>query len=124
MARRRATAIREAPQQSMGRRGGNVTQTAILSVATLILGAFIQYFFTRYLEQQRQRREIRTRAYIDYMNSVSDHSNLRYGRETKEWQAIQARTADAKCRICRNLQEHIRIATQARERTNRLLQFG
>lgn len=75
-------------------------QTAVLSIIGIILGAFFQYFFTRYLEQQRQRREIRTRAYIDYMSSVSDQANLHYARQTKEWRAIQARTADAKCRIC------------------------
>ena len=73
---------------------------AIASLVGIVLGAFIQFYFSKYLEQQRHRREIRTKAYTDYLNCVSDHANQRYDRQSSEGRALGARTADAKCRIC------------------------
>lgn len=45
--------------------------TAILSIIGVLVGASLQYLFTRYLETQRQRRELRTQAYLDYIKSAS-----------------------------------------------------
>lgn len=73
---------------------------AIASLVGIILGASIQFYFSKYLEQQRHRREIRTKAYTDYLNCVSDHANQRFDRQSNEGRALGARTADAKCRIC------------------------
>lgn len=75
-------------------------QTAILSALGVIVGAILQYIFTRYLEQLRHRREFRTKAYIDYLSHVSDQANLGYDRQSNEAMALRARAADAKCRIC------------------------
>lgn len=73
---------------------------AIASLVGIILGASIQFYFSKYLEQQRYRREIRTKAYTDYLNCVSDHANQRFDRQSNEGRSLGARTADAKCRIC------------------------
>lgn len=73
---------------------------AIASLVGIILGASIQFYFSKYLEQQRYRREIRTKVYTDYLNCVSDHANQRFDRQSNEGRSLGARTADAKCRIC------------------------
>ena len=73
---------------------------AIASLVGIVLGAFIQFYFSKYLEQQRYRREIRTKAYTDYMNCICDHANQCYERQSSEGRALGSRTADAKCRVC------------------------
>ncbi|WP_124823476.1 hypothetical protein [Burkholderia stagnalis] len=73
---------------------------AIFSFIGVIVGAFLQYYFTRHLEGQRHHRELRTAAYTDYLKCVSEHANLRVHRQTQEGRELGQRTADAKCRIC------------------------
>ena len=51
--------------------------TAILPFLGVMIGAALQYFFTRHLDSQKHRRELRTKAYTDYLKCVSDHANLR-----------------------------------------------
>lgn len=72
----------------------------ILPVIGIVLGAFFQFYFSKYLEQQRHRREIRTKAYTDYLNCVSELANQRPDQKSPEGKALSTRTADAKCRIC------------------------
>jgi hypothetical protein len=43
--------------------------TAILPVVGVLVGASLQYFFSRYLEVQRYQRDLRTQAYLDYIKS-------------------------------------------------------
>jgi hypothetical protein len=50
--------------------------TAILSLFGVLLGASLQYVFTRYLDNQRHHRELRTQSYMDYLNSVSGLAHL------------------------------------------------
>jgi hypothetical protein len=73
---------------------------AILSLIGLITGALLQFLFTRHLESKRHQRELRTKAYTDYLNCVSEHANSGVQRQSVEGRALSARTADAKCRIC------------------------
>lgn len=73
---------------------------AVTSLIGIILGAFIQFYFSKYLEQQRHRRELRTKAYTDYLDCVSNYANQRYDRQSDEGQTLAAKTAYAKCRIC------------------------
>lgn len=74
--------------------------TALLPFLGVIIGAALQYFFTRHLDSRRHHRELRTKAYTDYLKCVSDHANLRPQRQSQEGRELSARTADAKCRIC------------------------
>ncbi|MBZ5680303.1 MAG: hypothetical protein LAO24_09380 [Acidobacteriia bacterium] len=71
--------------------------TAILSIFGVIIGASLQYVFTRYLENQRHRRELRTQAYLDYLNSVNGlaHPNEPQGSQQRD---LFAKAADAKQR--------------------------
>ena len=72
---------------------------ALVSVVGVIVGAVLQYLFTRHLENQRHHRERRAQAYADYLKAVCDQAQL--GDQLyPEAHEIYARAADAKCRIC------------------------
>jgi hypothetical protein len=73
---------------------------AIFSIIGLVIGATLQYFFTRHLDNQKHRRETRTTAYTDYLKCVSEQANLGKQRQSHEGRELGAKTADAKCRIC------------------------
>jgi hypothetical protein len=74
--------------------------TALLSFCGVIFGATLQYFFTRHLDNQRHHRELRTKAYTDYLKCVCEFANLDDPRKSPERRELQIKTADAKCRIC------------------------
>lgn len=74
--------------------------TAVLSFLGVVIGATLQYLFTRHLDNQRHHRELRTKAYTDYLRCVSEHASLRPQRQSQEGRELSARTADSKCRIC------------------------
>jgi|HubBroStandDraft_6_1064221.scaffolds.fasta_scaffold04953_7 hypothetical protein len=57
--------------------------TSILPVVGVLVGASLQYFFTRYLEAQRYQRDLRTGAYIDYVKAVSGLATLTIRRDRK-----------------------------------------
>ncbi len=73
--------------------------TTVLSFFGVVIGASLQYIFTRYLETQRHRRELRTQAYLDYFQSVSEqvHRDEFQGSQDRD---PLGRVADAKARIC------------------------
>jgi hypothetical protein len=73
---------------------------AILSFVGVLIGAVLQFFFSRHLDHQRHQREIRTTAYTDYLKCVSEQANLARQRSSPEGRELGAKTADAKCRIC------------------------
>jgi hypothetical protein len=73
---------------------------AIFSFFGIIVGATLQYFFTRHLDRQKHHRELRTMAYSDYLKCVSEQANLGKQRQSQEGREIASKTADAKCRIC------------------------
>ena len=72
---------------------------AIFSFFGIIVGAALQYFFSRHLDSLRAHREARTKAYTDYLRCVSEHANPDQMRSS-DGHELGARTADAKCRIC------------------------
>lgn len=73
---------------------------AFFSFLGIVTGAALQYIFTRHLDSQKHHRELRSRAYLDYLRCVSEHAQLRSQPPTEEGKQLGARTADAKCRIC------------------------
>ncbi|MGG2041916.1 hypothetical protein [Burkholderia gladioli] len=73
---------------------------AIFSFIGVVVGALLQYCFTRHLDRQKHHRELRTLAYTDYLKCVSEHANLRKSRDSPDGRDLGFRTADAKCRIC------------------------
>lgn len=74
--------------------------TALLSLVGLIVGASLQYFFTRHIENQRHVRELRSQAYRDFLKSVCEYANYRPKKDSKEGIELAERTAHAKSRIC------------------------
>ena len=60
--------------------------TAVLPVVGVLVGASLQYFFTRYLEAQRYQRDLRTQAYLDYIRSISGlaHLNDPHGSQERD----------------------------------------
>jgi len=73
--------------------------TSILPVVGVLVGASLQYFFTRYLEAQRYQRDLRTGAYLDYVKAVSGLAHLDDPQGSQE-RDLLAIAADAKARIC------------------------
>ena len=71
-----------------------------LPLVGVVVGASLQYFFTRYLEDVRHRRNLRTESYMDYIKCVCEHANLRAHLKAPEMAELLSRTANAKARIC------------------------
>jgi hypothetical protein len=74
--------------------------TALLSFFGVVIGASLQYIFTRYLETQRYRREQRTQACLDFLKSASEQFRLNYPEGSPEYDLLTAKTLDARQRIC------------------------
>lgn len=70
---------------------------ALFSFLGIVVGASLQYLFSRYLEERKHHRLLQTQAYADYLRGVSEAAHLSLA--VKEEQAF-ARIADAKTRIC------------------------
>ena len=73
--------------------------SAILSIVGLVLGAVLQFLFTRYLDNKKHHRDVRSKAYADYLLCVSKQANMGHQRQSTEGRLLGAETADAKCRI-------------------------
>jgi hypothetical protein len=73
--------------------------TAIFSLIGLIVGAVLQFLFSRYLDNKKHQRDLRAKAYADYLQCVSENANLGHQKNSTEWRQLCAKTADAKCRI-------------------------
>lgn len=72
----------------------------LLSFFGIIIGATLQYFFTRHIENQRHLRELRSTSYMDYLKCVCEQAQFRFEENSKELKELFSRTADAKSRIC------------------------
>jgi len=72
---------------------------AIFSLFGIVIGASLQHFFSRHLDSLRAHRDLRTKAYTDYLHCVSEHANPDQ-MASSDYHELEARTADAKCRIC------------------------
>ena len=67
---------------------------AIFSFFGIIIGAALQYFFSRHLDSIRAHRDARTKAYTDYLFCVSEHANPNQ-MKSSDGHKLGARTADA-----------------------------
>jgi len=73
--------------------------TAAFSLIGLVVGAVLQFLFTRHLDNKKHQRDLRSKAYADYLQCVSEHAHLGYQRSSTEGRQLRAKTTDAKCRI-------------------------
>ncbi len=74
--------------------------TAVFSFLGVVIGASLQYFFTRHIENQRHLRDLRSKAYMDYLKCVCEQAQYRYKSGSSEQKELFSRTGDAKARIC------------------------
>ncbi|CAD6365222.1 hypothetical protein SHEWT2_00382 [Shewanella hafniensis] len=71
-----------------------------LSFLGVIIGASLQYIFTRHIESQRHLRDLQSKAYMDYLKCVCEQAQFRPKVGSQEQKELFSRTADAKSRIC------------------------
>jgi hypothetical protein len=76
-----------------------LVNTAVFSFIGIVVGAVLQFLFTRYLDNKKHQRDLRAKAYADYLQCVSEHANLGHQKSSAEGRQLGARTADSKCRI-------------------------
>ena len=74
--------------------------TAFISLCAVIMGAFLQFYFTKYLEEKRCNREIRVKAYLDFWGCVSRYGHNNFNQDPSSKSALDSQTAETKCRIC------------------------
>jgi len=70
--------------------------TAFIALIAAIIGAGLQYLFSRSTEKQKHFAALKTQAYVDYLKSVSKLAHAR----TSDRDLILSEAADAKTRIC------------------------
>ena len=73
--------------------------TAIFSFVGLVVGAVLQFLFSRHLDNKKHQRDLRAKAYADYLQCVSEQANLGHQRNSTEGRQLNAKIADSKCRI-------------------------
>jgi len=71
---------------------------ALLPLGGVLLGASVQYFFSRSAESQKQYRLLRSAAYSDYLRAVAKLACTAAKDRTKQMEGF-AEAADAKARI-------------------------
>lgn len=77
---------------------------SFLPFAGIIIGAFLQYIFTRHIEHARALKDMKVKAYMDYLRGVCEQAQLSLTFDKKSAQEKKSeafiRIADAKARIC------------------------
>jgi len=69
---------------------------AVFSILGIVVGASLQYLFSRFLEERKHKRLLQTEAYADFLRSVAEATHL--DSSVNEGQ-VHARIADARARI-------------------------
>ena len=73
--------------------------TALLPVIGVIIGASLQYFFSKSGEKRKQLEASRNEAYVDYLRSVAQIAKVERS-DSKNRSELLAAVADAKTRMC------------------------
>lgn len=73
---------------------------ALFSFFGIIIGASLQYLFTKVLEEKRHYRDLRARAYADYVRFVSEAAHCLVQPMSGEGRQLLAKITDAKARLC------------------------
>ncbi len=71
--------------------------TGFLPFAGVIIGAGLQYYFSRSAESHKQLAILRTQAYIDYLRCVAESPKI--GSDVQKRIDLLSRATDAKSRI-------------------------
>lgn len=73
--------------------------TTLLPLIGVIIGASLQYLFSRSGERRKQLEASRGQAYVDYLRSVAQIAQVARS-DSKKRSELLAAAADAKTRIC------------------------
>jgi hypothetical protein len=71
---------------------------AALPILGIIIGAGLQYFFSKSAESRKQLTALKTQAYIDYLRCVAESKHIGSDNQ-KARKEILAKATDAKARI-------------------------
>lgn len=71
-------------------------ELTLYSLAGIVIGAALQYFFTKFLEERRHLRELRTSAYVDYLRAVSE---IQHSQPKTASRTLLGQLTDAKLRV-------------------------
>jgi hypothetical protein len=71
--------------------------TAVLPLVGVMIGAGLQYLFSRSAEVRKQLAALRTEAYTDYLRCVAESAKI--GRDANRRGELLSQAADAKARI-------------------------
>jgi hypothetical protein len=77
----------------------NTILTGLLPLAGVVIGASLQYYFSRSSEHRNQLSLLRTQAYVDYLGSVAKFAQAAKTNPTERLKFL-SEAADAKTRIC------------------------
>ncbi|WP_406643336.1 hypothetical protein [Pectobacterium brasiliense] len=70
----------------------------------IVIGASLQYFFTRHIEYTRSLRDMKTKAYMDYLKGVCEQAQILMIADADNAQEKRReaflKVVDAKARIC------------------------
>lgn len=72
----------------------------VLAFLGVVIGACLQYVFTRHIERQKHSQDLRSKAYMDYLKCVCELAQFRPKFGSQEQKELASRTGDAKARIC------------------------
>ena len=83
----------------------NVTPIAavikdFLPLLGVVVGAGLQYFFSRSTELKRHKRTLRIDAYSDYLRSVGEAETVKMDPQATRCSDVLARAIAAKARVC------------------------
>jgi hypothetical protein len=72
----------------------------LMSLVGVIIGASLQYVFTRILDERRHHRDLRTQAFVDYIQCISEIRHRFIQPQAPKERELLARLTEAKARIC------------------------
>src|SRR5438477_3388886 len=72
----------------------------LLPLLGVLVGAGLQYFFSRSAEVKRHERTLRIDAYSDYLRSVGEAETLKMDPQATRRSDVMARAIAAKARVC------------------------
>jgi hypothetical protein len=73
--------------------------SGLLPLAGVVIGASLQYYFSRSSEQRKQLALLRTQAYVDFLSSVAKLAQAAKANQAERFRLL-AEAADSKTRIC------------------------
>ena len=72
--------------------------TVLSSLISLLVGASIQFYFSKYLDQRKARRENLNKAFEDYFKCVTESAHS--SPDLAQAESRRERITNAKCRVC------------------------